>query len=371
MKIFIVYASAGAGHFKAAEAVYNYIKDNCKEIEVSLNDILKESNPIFRFNYSWGYSHLITNMPLFWQFAFWVTYNKELRFITRPLASLVNRINTQNFAKILIRQNPDFIISTHFLPSEIAANLKKSGKITSKLITVITDFQVHPFWLEPQTDMYVVASGFTKKILVSEGVKENTVMVFGIPVHPKFLEKHNRGSLCEKLAISKDKFTVLIVTGSYGIGPIEEIVDLLHKDVQILVVCARNKSLYDRLKEKNYQDVGVFGFIDNIQELMAVSDIIVTKPGGLSISESLAMDLVPVFICPIPGQETSNIEVLNSYGIGTLARNPLELEKIVLDYKEHPDKLNAEKERIKEVKKPHASEELCDVVCKDSFRPGC
>lgn len=370
MKIFIVYASAGAGHFKAAEAVYNRIRDNCKGIDVRLIDILDKANAVFRFNYSWGYSHLITNMPYVWQLAFWITYNKALRFLTKPVASIINKLNTKDFAKILIQENPDFIISTHFLPSEIAAYLKKDKKITSKLVTVITDFQVHPFWIEPNTDLYVVASDFTKKLLVSEGIDAGKIREFGIPIDSKFLQEHSRKTLCEKLGISENKFTVLIVTGSYGIGPIEEIVDLLHKEIQILVVCARNKKLSERLKANDYQNVKIFGFVDNIQELMSVSDLIVTKPGGLSISELLSLELVPVFISPIPGQETANIEALKSYGVGIQAKDAADLKRIVLDYKEHPEKLRSIKERIKNIKKPNAAEELCNAVCEGSIRIG-
>lgn len=371
MKIFIVYASAGAGHFKAAEAVYNHIKNTCNQIDVKLVDILEKANPVFRFNYNWGYSHLITNMPLVWQFAFWLTSNRSLRFLTRPVASVINKLNTKEFAKVLIHENPDCIISTHFLPSEIVAYLKKDKRITSKLVTVITDFQVHPFWIEPETDIYVVASDFTKKLLIFEGVEETKIKEFGIPIDAKFLQKFNRQTLCERFGISQNKFTTLIVTGSYGIGPIEEIVDLLHKDTQILVICARNKKLYKRLKTKGYPNVKLFGFVDNIQELMAVSDLIVTKPGGLSISELLSMELVPVFISAIPGQETANIEALKNYGVGIKAKDILDLKKIIFDYKDNVEKLNSAKEKIKTVKKPFAAEELCDAICKGSLWTTC
>jgi len=364
MKVFIVHASAGAGHFKAAQAVYNYLKENYKDIDAKLIDILDQTNALFRFNYKWGYSWLIKSIPLLWQLAFWITYNKPLRVFTRPLASLVNKLNTRKFRGLLLKENPDFIISTHFLSSEIAAYLKNSKKISSEVITIITDFGVHPFWLSAGTDIYIVASGFTKKLLLSEGVEEDRVREFGIPIDSKFLVNYSKVELCNKLSVDINKFTVLIMTGSFGIGPIREIVDLLYKDVQILVVCARNKKLYTDLKAKNYQNVRVYDFIDNIHELMAVSDMIVTKPGGLSISELLAMELVPVFISPIPGQETANIDALKSYGVGERADNAPDIEAIVLHYREHKEDLARVKEKIRKIKKPFAAGELCDAVCK-------
>ncbi|MCK9604277.1 MAG: hypothetical protein M0R66_07970 [Candidatus Omnitrophica bacterium] len=366
MKIFIVYASAGAGHFKAAQALYNQLKEKHKQVDVRLIDILSQTNALFRFNYSWGYTCLIRYAPFLWRWAFWITANKALRFLTGPLASLVGRLNTLHFAKTLIDEKPDYIVSTHFLPPEIATRLKARKKINSKLITVVTDFQVHPFWINRGTDIYVVASGFTKKILVAEGIRGDMVWEFGIPIDEKFTKEYELGPLCNKLGIEQMKFTILLVTGSSGIGPIEDIAELLHKDTQILVVCAGNKSLFKKLNKRNYENVKVFGFVDNMHELMAVSDMIITKPGGLSISELLAMELVPVFISAIPGQETGNIEALRSYGVGREIKDTGELQAIVSGYKEHPETLAEIKEKIKQIKKPAAAQELCSAICKDS-----
>ena len=113
---------------------------------------------------------------------------------------------------------------------------------------------------------------------------------------------------------------MLVVTGSFGIGPIEEIVQLLCNDYEVLAVCARNKRLFGRLKARAYPHTHVFGFVENIDELMTVSDVIITKPGGLTISESLCMDLIPLFIAAIPGQESMNVEVLQNAGIGSSDR---------------------------------------------------
>jgi len=358
-KVIIVYASAGAGHFKAAEAIYNYIQVNCKDTDIALVDVLKKTNRFFTISYIWGYSFLVNHVVFLWRFSFWLTSFRMLR----PLARLLNSLNSRDFITFLNTEQPDFFISTHFLPSEIACGLKNKGKINAKIITVITDFGVHPFWTSEGTDQYIVASGFTKEQLLLKGVDSERVKVLGIPVHPKFYMARDKNILSGKLGINKDKFTVLIITGSFGIGPIEQIVDLLHDDLQLLVVCARNKILYGRLKKKNYAGVFVYGFVDNVEELMAVSDIIVTKPGGLSSAEILVSELVPIFIHPIPGQETENIRALASYGIGVYAKNLKEIKEVVLDYKKHPEKINSVKNNIKELKKSFLPQELAHVVC--------
>lgn len=371
MKIIVAYASAGAGHFKAAEAIYNCFKEKHKEVDIRLIDVLDHSTSFFRFIYTSGYNILINHAVFLWKVAFYSTENRLLRRVSRSVARLIHRLNTGRFSNILISEKPDYIISTHFLTSEVPALLKKSGKINSVLITVITDFGVHPFWLSEGTDTYIAASEFTKKQLMAEGVREDIIKVLGIPVDPKFLRPCDRKNLCKKLGIDKDKFTVLIITGSFGIGPIEEVVDILHNDAQLLVVCAKNKGIYKKLKKKKYPGCVIFGFINNAQELMAVSDVIITKPGGLTSSEVLTMGIAPVFISTIPGQETVNVRALESYGVGIRVDNLKQIHDIVTGYKEHPERLKQIKEKMNAIKKPFAAEEICNVICKGSLGPSC
>lgn len=363
MKIIIVYASTGAGHRKAAETVYNSFKQRDQFLNIKLVDILEKTNCIFKNIYVYGYFFLINHVKWLWGIFFKITSIKRFKRINNTCAHLTACLNSGKFAEFLIQEQPDTIISTHFLPSQIATCLKRKKKLKSKLITVITDFMVHPFWITAGTDIYVVASSFTKKALITEGIAGDRIKEFGIPVDVKFTKQYEKNELYKKLGLKQDEFTVLITTGSFGLGPIEKIVDLLHKYTQIIVVCANNKWLYKRLKYKNYPNVKVFGFVDNIHELMAVSDIVIAKPGGLTISEILCMERVPIFIWPIPGQEINNLKAMESYGIGNYACRIEALKALVLDYKLHPDKLNKVKEIIKEIKKPSAVEDLYNVIC--------
>lgn len=371
MKIIITYASAGTGHRRAAEAIYNYFNGNCPAHDLKIIDALEKTNFLFKNIYSNGYLFLVNHALWLWHFCFWLTSIKCIRFISSILISVLNRLNSHDFSDFLIQENADFIISTHFFPPEIAAHLKRIKKLNSKLVTVITDFGVHPFWVLEGTDMYIVASSFTKEQLILEGVRENSIKDFGIPIDAKFLKKYEKNILCKKFNIETDKFTILISTGSFGIGQVEEIVDSLYKEVQILVVSAHNKILYARLKKRDYPRVRVFGFIDNIQELMAVSDMIITKPGGLTIAESLVMDLLPIFITAIPGQETENAKILVKESIGLNIKDVASLKDTVLDFRDHPGKLKNIKEKINALKRPFAVKELCDVICQGSIRTTC
>lgn len=218
----------------------------------------------------------------------------------------------------------------------------------------------------------MVSSDYVGRQLILEGIDRENIIESGIPVDTKFLMSYERAKLCTKFGIDRDTFTVLVVTGSFGIGPIEEIVDLLYREVQILVVCANNKTLYKRLTERKYPQAKVFGFINNIEELMAVSDIIITKPGGLTISECIVMDLPLIFITAIPGHEKQNIRALSREGIAIDARKfrPHRIKDIILDLKKNPEKLNTIRQGIRKFKKPDVLEELYRVIRQGSIGPG-
>lgn len=368
MKIIIAHASAGTGHLKAAEALHHSFKESYPGVDVRLVDALDFSSAPFRFIYRSGYSILVKYAPWLWSLIFRLTGIKAILRLAKGVNLGIDLLNIRDFSEFLIRENPDAIVSTHFTPPEIAAYLKKNSKIKSLLISVITDFGVHPFWLADGTDIYIAASEFSRNALMALGVKEGNIRVFGIPVDSKFLEEYDREALCRKLGIERERFTVLIATGSFGIGPIEEIVELLHQDAQLLVVCANNKSLYLKLKSRGYKGVRVFGFIDNIQELMSASDILIGKPGGLTISEGLVMNLYQIFIAAIPGQESENARALEAGGAGVYINDTACIKKLVLDLRDNPQKLGAIKKNIARIRRPRAAGEICDVVCQGSIR---
>ncbi|MFH1191406.1 MAG: glycosyltransferase [Candidatus Omnitrophota bacterium] len=362
MKVLIIHASAGAGHRRAAEAIFNYLKEHSPDLDLVLLDALDKTNALFKFDYTKGYSFLIKYATTLWHWAFWATDSKFLRPISRALARVINGINSQKLIRYFIHERPDVIVSTHFLPSELAAALKRKHKINSKLITVITDYGVHPFWISCGTDLYVVAADFTKDRLVMEGVGVEKISVLGLPFDPKFLRHFDSSVLAHKIGIDDKKFTVLLMTGSFGLGPLEEIVEALHKDCQVLVVCAGNKKLYAKLLKRNLENVKVFGFVSNTEELMAAAQVIITKPGGATITEVLIMELPAIFISVIPGQETANVQVLAKYGIGISPKNIQEIRSIVLDLKNNPQKIQELKRRIREIQKPFACKELASAI---------
>lgn len=368
MKIIVAYASVGAGHFRAAETIYKYLKESCPAQDIKLLNILEKASGLFGLCYSLGYSFMVRQVPFLWALSYWITEFKYLRFISGPASRFLNRLNTRPFREFLIREKPDIVISTHFLTSEITSELIEAGNIKSRLVTVITDFTMHPFWVSKGTDIYVVASGYTKEELIREGIDADKIKELGIPVDARFLKDFDREGLCLKLGLDAHKFTVLLMTGSFGLGPLERITDSLQGEAQVLVVCASNNKLYEKLSKRKLADVKAFGFIDNTHELMAVSDMIITKPGGLTISEVLNMELVPVFISVIPGQEAGNVRALQKYGIGLTPESLADLKRIILDFRDDRGKLKAARDNIRKIKKPDCLKEICNVICEGGCR---
>ena len=371
MKIIVTYASCGAGHFKAAQALYDCLCKRLLTDEVSLVDILDYSTWPFRAGYTSGYAWLVRSVRWIWSLGFWFTEARLTKYLTRAIASSLDHLNTRAFARFLIKEDPDVIVCTHFVPAQIATDLKQEAKIHSRLITVVTDFGAHRFWISQCTDLYVVACEFAHAQLIEEGIREDRIKELGIPVHEKFTEKFNRKALCRQFGINDEACTVLLMTGSFGIGPLEEIVEILHEEVQVLVVCAANRKLHKRLERKRYPKVRVFDYVENIQDLMAVSDILVTKPGGLSISEALTMEVVPVLIDPIPGQEVYNSHELKRQGVGFQPAHISEIRDIVLTLKNNPAQMEHAKAKLRHYRKPNATRNICDAICKDNSRPAC
>ncbi len=368
-KVVIAYASAGAGHRKAAEALFSYLQRHYPECEARKVDILQLSAPWFRFGYIYGYLLLVKYFPFLWNFIFVLTARMRgiLPLYLDPLRAL-NRFAAGGFRAHILRESPWAVINTHFLCSEISAQMKKEGLIGSRIFTVVTDFGVHPLWAAEGTGLYFAASEHTRAGLSALGVPPELVLVTGIPVAEEFIDYGRRRS---PGAVRNGEFTILVATGSFGIGPFEKIIRSLFRDVGIIVVCAGNKRLYERLKARNYPGVRVMGMIDNMYDVMAEADLIITKPGGLTVSESLIMEVVPVFIMAIPGQEEENARFISRSRAGFYLRDIDSLRALVLRLKNDRKELVRLKDNIGRIRKINVLKDICDAVCQSSPGTAC
>ena len=240
--------------------------------------------------------------------------------------------------------------------------MKRHGMLKdAKLITVVTDYFMHSFWVDKAIDYYCVAEDATKEHLIKRGISSEKIKVFGIPVDKVFAMRKDRKELCARLNVRDDCRTILIGSGGFGVGPIKELVKELSdikQPIQLLVVCGKNQKLCretGELAQSIELPIKVYGFVNNMDELMEVSDIIVTKSGGLTSSEAMAKDLPMVITSAIPGQEARNCRFLVNSGAAIQAGSVKKAKKAIIDILSSKGRMDELKKRVREVKKPNSS----------------
>ena len=362
MKILVIYATAGAGHRKAAEAISRGFVS--PDHQVHYVDALDYTSRLYKHVYTRTYTFLISRVPWVWGVLFSFLDIPAFLPLVRKLRRIQNTIHAGPLARFLVQEQFDCIFSTHFFPCEVASYLKRHGKISSRIICTVTDYDVHTIWISRGVDRYTVATEWTKRKMRLLGVPEELIAVTGIPTDEKFSRRKDPEALKKRLGLQPGVMTALIATGSFGIGPIEEIINQLD-GFQLVVVCGHNKSLYQKLTRQGKTLVKVCGLVDNMDELMAVSDVMVTKPGGLSISEALVTGLPLVFFNPIPGQEANNIKVLETYGVGRLCVTVDHIAQTLHGLKNDPEALSAAKARVQLLGRPGAVKDIINLFVKE------
>src|SRR3989338_5687784 len=371
MKILITYAYAGVGHKKAAMAIEKALAD-FKGVEVKNVDVLDYTNALFKASYPNVYLFLINKTPTFWGVFYYLLDCRAVDFLMAPLRKFVHRLNCGRFIEFVKAENPDVVVSTHFLPSEIISGLKDKGEFKGKLVNVVTDFIAHSFWMARSSDYFIGAIQRTKKDLLKRGVSEEKIKIFGIPCDPVFGISKGRDMLMNKLGIEPGLFNVLIMSGGFGTGPMKEIVKKINNlepairdKMQLIAICGKNEVLFQELN-KTAKDLKVkvkaFGYMSNVDEFMEISDIIVKKTGGLTISEALSKTLPMIIVQPILGQETRNCEILTGYGTAVKANNTEEVCEHIEEYVTSPERMIGTRTRIGLLRYPDAAKDIANFI---------
>ncbi len=327
-KVLILSAAVGAGHLRAAEALEKaFIKSNAAA-EVRNIDVLNYTNPLFRRLYGKAYLDMVNRMPevLGWMYD---SLDKPWQNEKRRLA--LDRLNTLPLVKFLKNYQPDIAVCTHFLPAEIISWLTAKEKINFPQAIVVTDFDVHAMWLAHRVERYFVALDETRVHLEKLGVPAATITVSGIPIDPIFAEQKDKAAMRDKHDLDKDKLTILVSAGGFGVGNIERLLMALgdlKTPAQIVAICGRNEELKTKLERLAHERLNnqtvtfrPIGYTNAMDELMSAADLIVGKPGGLTTSEALAKGLIFVVVNPIPGQEERNSDHLLEQGCAIKCNN--------------------------------------------------
>lgn len=316
MRILLLTAATGGGHLRAAHAVEEYIRENT-EHEVVTVDALKAVGRLLDKTVCDSYLLMAKRVPA----LFGRLYKKTNEFT--HFANLVPKLSGL-FSGLLLpaieEARPDVIITTHPFATEMVSDLKEDGLIAAPLICIVTDYGVHRAYIADCVDAYVVASEDMIPQVMQLGVAREKIYPFGIPVHGVFFDRSDRAATLKELELSPDVPTVLFMAGSFGVSNIMKLyreLDETAAKMQIIIITGRNQKLYDAFEREIAEGTNIptrlIFFTSEVEKYMQASDLLVTKPGGLTVSEALACGLPMAVFDAIPGQEEDNADFLATH----------------------------------------------------------
>ena len=337
-----------SGHLHAANAIERGLQEAEEGIDVEKVDLLSYTNPILEKIIDKAYLRMIKKRPDQWEYLY---DNPDVFKKTKKARETFHKFSRSKIKKLLEFHVPDVIYCTQAFPCAMVAEYKRASGSNVALIGVMTDYAPHSYWLHDEVDLYVVPSEGTAQILQEKGVSPDRVKVYGIPVDPKFKRKTDVSKVRKELGFQEESPMILIMGGSQGLGAVEDVVKSLIKDVrhdyQLVVIAGCNKKLYSRLKKiqdaQESDNIRVLSFVENIDELMGASNLIVTKAGGMTTAEAMVKGLPMLIVDPIPGHERMNTDYLVEEGIAVEIK----------DYDQIHDKINElfdSQEKLKEMK---------------------
>jgi processive 1,2-diacylglycerol beta-glucosyltransferase len=363
MRVSIATVTAGGGHLAAAAALDEAWRALAPADTVEKLDLGKFFSPLHRKIVSDGYVKLVNHAPELWGMVFSQTDNPKIARRLSRVRAIFPSSSRVKFGRHVKETKPDVVLCTHYFPLETLNHLraKKDGP-RPLVVSVVTDFEAHILWMDPCVDLYCVAAEETKARLVARGAAPENVVVTGIPISARFSGAIDDAGVRRRMGLRDDLPVILVPSGGFGMGPVAQILaqlDKVPRMFQTVVVTGRNEELRRELASQDRKHpTQVLGFASNMHELMAVSDLLITKPGGLTSSEALAMGK-PLFILnPIPGQEAANSDFLLERGAAAKVNRvedlPYRVEQLL-----GSKKLKEMAKAAQALGRPNAAREVC------------
>lgn len=312
-KLLILYATYGSGHKTIAEYIKKHFEEN-GQYECLAIDLISYSIPVIGVLSKKVNEFLMTKLPSIWSLIYFSFNNRISAYISGNMSSGI--FNNKKLQKIIKEFNPDITIATHFYGTDIINKYNKKGITNSKIITIVTDYHAHNFWLThiKNINAIIVGSFEERLYLLRKGFRNSQIHEYGIPILPKFDKGLDKEKIRNKLKINNNKKTVLFFVGG-GNGAIFNLIyfkEILKNDYDcnVLFIAGKSKTAYKKAKEYvaryKSKNVRLHGFVTNINEFYAVSDFVVTKPGGVQVTECLFFHKPMLLIKSNGGQEVEN-----------------------------------------------------------------
>ena len=368
-KILIMYASYGTGHKKIAEYIEAYFKEH-GNFEIETVDILRLSTPFLGSLSQKTFEKISFSIPYLWDILY-TTFNRKLYLFPKKTI-ILSLFKNKKLNKKIIEFNPDLVISTHYFCSTIISHYKKKKRIKSNLITVVTDYESHEFWLENEKyeDYLIIGNSIEKRELIKRGFNKKKIKDFGIPLSDSFNPKqYNKEKTIKNYKLDSNKKTLVFfcsrgkITSSY----VKELVKT-NLNYNILVVTGNNSKLKNKIKmikkEYNMPNIKILGYVNNIPELLNISDLVVTKPGGATVTECLYFNIPMLFVGRHSGQEKANAKYLQKQKCALSAKSPLDMINKINILFRNEKKINKMKNNTKKLNKKDAMKKLFEIANK-------
>ncbi len=361
-KILYLFSDTGGGHRASTNALIAAVNKIHPETKQEMIDVFAECNAFLNI-FAKLYGPITKYSPKLWGKLYnFLNDPKKLKTLENTAVPLIK----DELAERIKLIKPDIIVSLHPMTNHIVVKSVRDLKKDIPIITVVLDpFTFHPAWICPDVNLLIVATKEAKKLALEYGMPKNKIKVFGIPIDPRFLEKKNKKDARRILELKKNLPTVLMMGGGEGSGGMGRIIKKIEeniKNIQLIVVCGRNKRLENRLKEQSFQiPIKIFGFTYGIPLLMDASDMIITKGGPGSIAEAMAKNLPMIITSWLPGQEEGNIEFVKSAQIGYVETKPGKIATLV-NYMMKGNDVEKFRKNIKTVSRPNASINIAKTI---------
>ena len=372
MKVLILSVTAGYGHHATAKAVSDMLLRKGAQVETV--DIYQYMSRVVQQTIDKGYLLTSKRTPDLYRVCYGLAENRGQGFFNASKINIINIVNAlgaSKFARVVNDFEPDAIVCTHVFAAQLMDEMKKRGKVTAPVVGIVTDYTIHPFWEDvPRVEYIVTASELLTHLAVKRGIARERLLPIGIPIHPKFMNPISREDAAARLGVDPARPTVLMMGGSMGYSNNKKLIAQLQTvglPLQLLAVCGNNeKQLKQLLKMKPKLDgpctLLPYGFVDNVEVMMSAADCIVTKPGGLTVSEALAKSLPMILVDPIPGHEERNVEFLTNNGISSLVTKTFPIDEAIYHLFTNPKRLTTVRETMRAISHPDATETLAEFV---------
>lgn len=362
--VLIFSASTGGGHNSAAQTIQKGLEK--RGYDVRIIDTFEKSSKTLNKMITEGYRRMVENTPKFYDLLY-RQFDKMTPF-QRAIFHIGTSIISPEILSMILNDSPVLLISTHPFVTNVLGRLKGMGAFHIPVLSFVTDYKFHGVYRSENVDAYVVGSDYTKQDMIERGIAANIIYPYGIPVRSAFKEKDSK----EKRKDRMFKGTVLLMGGSLGTSRIEPAFRnlLLTKEpIHLIAVCGHNEEMRKKLARISYEtlrrhpktQVEVFGYTDKISDLMASSDIIVSKPGGLTTTEAVLKGTPMIIPYTYPGQEEENAKFLESTGMGLLINDITELPKLVDLLLEHQNIAEEISDNMNTAAKKYSSEKTLDL----------